>query len=165
MLLRLAVFPFAQNFYGDPMMRLKTLTAWMEHPFFLRSYIGARQFGPLHLYLLALGQWIHRDLDVGPRLISLIFGSLSAFPLYWLAAKRFGDRAALLSTLGLAIYPLHIQASTTAASEAIFLWFLLWALAMLDEAAKGSRSKLLLAGLAMAGGPAPCATTAGCMFP
>ena len=147
---RLAVFPFARNFYGDPMMRLKALTAWMAHPFFLKSFIGARQFGPLHIYLLALGQWMHADLDAGPRFISLIFGSLSAFPLYRLAERRFGRTAALLSTLGLAVYPLHIQASTTAASEAVFLWFLLWALAMLDEAPKRGRA-LLVAGLAMAG--------------
>ena len=142
---RLAVFPFAQNFYGDPVTRLKALTAWMAHPFFLKSFIGARQFGPLHIYLLALGQWIHADLDAGPRLISLIFGSLSAFPLFRLAERRFGRTAALLSTLGLAVNALHIQASTTAASEAVFLWFLLWALVLLD------RRSLLLAGLAMAG--------------
>ncbi len=154
---RLAVFPFAWNFYGDPLTRIKALTAWMAHPFFLKSFIGARQFGPLHLYLLALGQWIHRDLDGGPRLISLIFGSLSAFPLFRLAERRFGRTAALISTLGLAVYPLHIQASTTAASEAVFLWFLLWALALLDGGtarqgtAPGGTPKLLVAGLAMAG--------------
>lgn len=152
---RLAVFPFAQNFYGDPMTRLKALTAWMAHPFFLKSFIGARQFGPLHIYLLALGQWIHADLDVGPRFISLIFGSLSAFPLYRLAERRFGRTAALLSTLGLAVYPLHIQASTTAASEAVFLWFLLWALAMLDEAAgPPAQGPALPEGLAPLKGPA-----------
>ncbi len=154
---RLAVFPYAKNFYGDPMTRLKALTAWMAHPFFLKSFIGARQFGPLHIYLLALGQWLHADLDVGPRLISLVFGSLSAFPLFRLAERRFGRMAALLSTLALAVNPLHVQASTTAASEAVFLWFLLWALAMLDEGkaiqgeAPAPRPELLLAGLAMAG--------------
>jgi len=152
---RAAVFPFAKNFYGDPMMRIRALTAWMAHPYFLKSFIGAKQFGPLHLYLLALGQWIHRDLDAGPRLISLIFGSLTAFPLFRLAERRFGAKAALLSVLGLAIYPLHVQASTTAASEAVFFWFLLWALVCLDgtpaRATPARRPELLLAGLAMAG--------------
>jgi hypothetical protein len=145
LLVRLAVFPFAKNFYGDPIMRLEALTAWLKHPYFLKSFIGAKQFGPLHLYLLALGQWIQPDLEDGPRLISLVFGSLTAFPLFRLAERRFGPRAAFLAVLGLAIYPLHLQASTTAASEAVFLWFLLWAVALLDSRA------MVLAGLVMAG--------------
>lgn len=154
---RALVFPFAKNFYGDPAMRLKALSAFMAHPIFLRSFVVAHQFGPLHLYLLALGQWIHRDLEAGPRLLSLIFGSLTAFPLFSLAERRFGPTAALLSTLGLAIYPLHIQTSTTATSEAVFLFFLLSALALLDRAAAppgeapaGGRFTLQAAGLLMA---------------
>jgi 4-amino-4-deoxy-L-arabinose transferase-like glycosyltransferase len=139
---RAAVFPFAQNFYGDPAMRLRALTDWMAHPFFLRSFVGAKQFGPLHLYLLALGQWIHHDLDNGPRLLSLVFGGLTAFPLFSLTERRFGAVAALISTLGLAIYPLHIQTSTTATSEAVFLFFLLAGLSLLDRATEGSRSAL-----------------------
>ena len=150
LLVRVLVFPFAKNFYGDPAMRLKALTAWMAHPFFLRSFIGAQQFGPLHLYLLALGQWIHRDLDGGPRLLSLVCGSLTAFPLFALTHRRFGAPAGLLATLSLSVYSLHIQTSTTATSEAVFLLFLLAALAALDRAAAGAPAALLSAALLMA---------------
>ena len=149
-LVRLAVFPFAQNFYGDPVMRLHALSEWLAHPFFLRSFVGARQFGPLHLYLLAAMELLTREQLWGPRLLSLAFGTLSAWPFYALSARRFGARAALWSTLAFATYGLHVQASTTAVSEAVFLFFVLSGLALLDEADEGRVSRLLLAGLSMA---------------
>jgi 4-amino-4-deoxy-L-arabinose transferase-like glycosyltransferase len=148
-LVRLAAFPFAENFYGDPIMRLHTLSAWLAHPFFLRSFQGAHQFGPLHLYLLAAGEWLTGEQMIGPRVLSLAFGSLTAWPLFRLAEERFGASAALLSSLAFAVYGLHVQASTTAVSEAVFLFFLLFALAQLDRAADGGRH-LVIAGLSRA---------------
>ncbi len=132
-LIRVAVFPFAWNIYGDAPSRVEILLEWMEHPFFLRSFHGARQYGPLNLYLLAALEWLFPDRFVVPRLLSLLLGCLSAWPLYRLAEKRFGRRAAALSTWAFALYGLHIQSSTTAASEAVFLFFLLWALVFLDR--------------------------------
>jgi 4-amino-4-deoxy-L-arabinose transferase-like glycosyltransferase len=149
-LIRVAVFPFAENFYGDPVMRLRALSEWLEHPFFLRSFLGARQFGPLHLYLLAAMKLLTGEERIGPRLLSLIFGTLSAWPIFALSARRFGAQAALWSTLAFAVYGLHIQASTTAVSEAVFLFFVLSGLSLLDHAADGERLHLLLAGLSMA---------------
>lgn len=149
-LVRLAVFPFAQNFYGDPVMRLRALSDWLAHPFFLRSFIGARQFGPLHLYLLAAMQLVTHEQVWGPRFLSLGFGTLTAWPLYALSAQRFGARAALWSTLAFAAYGLHVQASTTAVSEAVFLLFMLSGLALLDGADDRRAWRLLVAGLAMA---------------
>jgi 4-amino-4-deoxy-L-arabinose transferase-like glycosyltransferase len=149
-LVRLAVFPFAQNFYGDPVMRLHALAAWMQHPFFLRSFVGARQFGPLHLYLLAAMELLTREQLWGPRLLSLAFGTLTAWPLYELSARRFGTRAGLWSTLAFATYGLHVQASTTAVSEAVFLFFVLAGLALLDGADDRHGWRVLTAGLSMA---------------
>jgi 4-amino-4-deoxy-L-arabinose transferase-like glycosyltransferase len=149
-LIRIAVFPFAENFYGDPVMRLRALSEWLEHPFFLRSFLGARQFGPLHLYLLAAMRLVTGEERIGPRLLSLIFGTLSAWPMFALSARRFGAQAALWSTLAFAFYGLHIQASTTAVSEAVFLYFVLSGLSLLDRAAEGERWHLPLAGLSMA---------------
>jgi hypothetical protein len=130
---RFAVFPFAWNIYGDAPSRVETLLEWMAHPFFLRSFHGARQYGPLNLYLLAALEWLHPDRFVVPRLLSLALGCLSAWPFFRLAEARFGRRAAAVSTWAFAVYGLHVQSSTTAASEAVFLFFLLWALVALDR--------------------------------
>jgi hypothetical protein len=132
-LVRAGVFPFAWNIYGDAPSRVEILLEWMAHPFFLRSFHGARQYGPLNLYLLAALEWLWPDRFVVPRLLSLALGCLSAWPFYRLAERRFGRRAAAISTWAFALYGLHIQSSTTAASEAIFLFFLLWALVFLDR--------------------------------
>ncbi|MHB8419967.1 MAG: glycosyltransferase family 39 protein [Myxococcales bacterium] len=133
---RAAVFPFAWNLYGDAPSRVVTVFDWLHRPFFLRSFLGARQFGPLNVYLLAAVGRLWPDRFVAPRLLSLLAGSLSAWPLYRLAEARFGRRAAALSAWAFAVYGLHVQASTTAASEALFLFFLLWALAALDRSAR-----------------------------
>ncbi len=148
-LVRVAVFPFAQNFYGDPIMRLRALSEWLAHPFFLRSFIGAHQFGPLHLYLLAAVAQVTHETMVGPRALSLLFGTATAWPLFRLAEHRFGSRAALISGLAFAVYGLHVQASTTAVSEGVFLLFLLAGLMLLDRAAEGT-GWVIAAGLSMA---------------
>ncbi|HUB06599.1 MAG TPA: glycosyltransferase family 39 protein [Myxococcales bacterium] len=146
---RVAVFPFAWNLYGDAPSRVVTVLDWLAHPFFLRSFRGARQFGPLNVYLLAAVEWLWPDRFVAPRLLSLVAGTLTAWPLYRLAERRFGRRAAALSTWAFAVYGLHVQASTTAASEALFLLPLLWGLVALDRAADRPRW-LAVAGFALA---------------
>ena len=153
-LVRALVFPFAWNLYGDAPARVQTVLRWLDRPFFLRSFEGARQFGPLNVYLLAALYRIVPDRFVVPRLLSLALGSLSAWPLYRLAERRFGRRAAAISSFAFALYGLHIQTSTTATSEGLFLFFLLWALAFLDRA-RGSARWLAPAALAMA---CACAT-------
>ncbi len=147
---RIAVFPFAWNLYGDAPARLNAVRRWLEQPFFLRSFRGALQFGPLNVYLLGGLARLFPDPYVVPRLPSLVLGSLTAWPLYRLAEARFGRRAAAVSTWAFALYGLHVQASTTAASEGLFLFFLLWGLVFLDRGASGRPGLLAPAALAMA---------------
>lgn len=147
-IVRALVFPFAWNLYGDAPARVETVLQWIRQPCFLRSFEGARQFGPLNVYLLAGLYWLVPDKYVVPRLLSLALGSLSAWPLYRLSEARFGRRAAAISGGALALYGLHIQSCTTATSEAIFLFFLLWALVSLDRACNNPRW-LVVAAVAM----------------
>src|SRR5205823_755718 len=53
--------------------------------------------------------------------------------LFRLALRERGPQAALWAALGLSLSPLHIQASTTGASEAVFLALFLGALLLLLE--------------------------------
>ncbi|MHB1847043.1 MAG: glycosyltransferase family 39 protein [Deltaproteobacteria bacterium] len=154
-LVRALVFPFAWNLYGDAPARVETVLRWLQAPFFLRSFEGARQFGPLNVYLLGALERLFPNPFVAPRLLSFALGSLTAWPLYRLAEARFGRRAAALSTWAFAVYGLHVQASTTAASEGVFLFFLAWGLVFLDRGLARSPRWLLGAALAMA---AACAT-------
>src|SRR5436190_10605416 len=86
------------------------------------------QFGPLHTTLmrpfLALDPWAPRS----SRYLSLLTGIAVLFPFLAFARRLVGQPAAELATFVLALSPLHVQASTTAASEALYL--LLWICAL-----------------------------------
>ena len=62
------------------------------------------------------------------RYLSLLAGIAVLFPFLAFARRLVGQPAAELATFALAVSPLHLQASTTAASEALYL--LLWVCAL-----------------------------------
>jgi hypothetical protein len=122
LVLRAALFPFAENKHGDAPMR-----ALIAERLTLEPAAGADpraycQFGPLHPTLMrafiALDPWVPRS----SRLLSLVAGLLVFVPFARLATRLVGPRRAELAALGLAASPLHLQASTTAASEALYLF-------------------------------------------
>jgi hypothetical protein len=121
--LRLALFAFAENKHGDAPMRALIAERMVLEP---QSALQPRtycQFGPLHTTLMrpfiALDSYAPRS----SRYLSLLAGIAVLFPFFALARRLCGDRAGL-ALFALAVSPLHLQASTTAASEALYL--LLW---------------------------------------
>jgi 4-amino-4-deoxy-L-arabinose transferase-like glycosyltransferase len=119
--LRAAVFPFADNKQGDaPMRALIAQRAALEPGAALnpRTYC---QFGPLHPALLAPIVALGGELSRSTRALSFAAGMLTFLPFLRLARRLVGEARAELAALGLAASPLHIQASTTAASEALYL--------------------------------------------
>lgn len=132
---RLALLAVNQNLGGDAIARTLLAQRWLEDPRWMTSFAdGGRQFGPLHLYLLALAQWLWPSLEHAGRVVSLVAGTLTAWPLYVFTARRFGPRAAQLAVLALAAWGLHVQCSTTAASEALNLLLVMGAVALFDVA-------------------------------
>jgi Dolichyl-phosphate-mannose-protein mannosyltransferase len=163
--LRVALFPFAENKHGDAPMRALIAERMVLDPpsaSLPRTYC---QFGPLHTTLMrpfiALDRWAPRS----SRYLSLLAGIAVFFPFLAFARRliaafdgdgdgaRAGDpaatdRRASLAAFALAVSPLHLQASTTASSEALYL--LLWVLALerlLAAVATGRRRTFALAGL------------------
>jgi hypothetical protein len=119
--LRVALFPFAENKHGDAPMRALIAERMVLDPpsaSLPRTYC---QFGPLHTTLMR--PFIALD-------------------------PAATDRRASLAAFALAVSPLHLQASTTASSEALYL--LLWVLALerlLAALGTGRRRTFALAGL------------------
>jgi 4-amino-4-deoxy-L-arabinose transferase-like glycosyltransferase len=137
---RLLVFPVNENLHGDAVVRVELAERWLAAPHWIGSFEdGAYQFGPLHLYLtgVALAAWPERE-DAG-RLVSLLFGVLSVIPLYLLTRRLFGWKAGLASGLAFAAWGMHIQMSTTAASEAFALFLVLSVLALFARGREESR--------------------------
>ena len=128
---RLPAFFLGIEHYGDAPIRIELAERWLAAPHFWRGFSEAFQFGPLHLSLIAssLALWPARHWS--PKLFSLACGLASLVLLYRLARRFVAKEAAFAAALILAFSPLHIQASTTAASEAPFCALLLGCLLLL----------------------------------
>ena len=137
---------------------------WMAHPHLITAFgDGAGQYGPLHLYLVGLATTVFVDREMAGRLLSLLCGVLTVVPLYKLGRRSPDGRPASLRALALAVWGLHVQFSTTAASESVALLLMLSALAAFVAALETGRSAE--SGLGRRLGqrsPRPFATTRGC---
>src|SRR5262249_49102147 len=127
-LARLAVFAIAENKHGDAPMRAMIAERMVLEPASAAVPRTYCQFGPLHTTLmrpfLALDPWALRT----SRYLSRLTGIAVLFPSPAFARRLVGQVGAEIATFVLAVSPLHVQASTTAASEALYL--LLWICAL-----------------------------------
>lgn len=126
LLLRVFFFPMAQNYQADSLARASLAERWAEHPHVIHDPNEIYVYGPAHIYTLGACTWLLGS-DLGPRLPSLLLGCLLVVPLIRLARRtgtRHGPAFAVAAT---ALHTIHVQSSTIAASEAIFLTPLLYA--------------------------------------
>ncbi|MBI5544919.1 MAG: glycosyltransferase family 39 protein [Deltaproteobacteria bacterium] len=122
-LVRVTLFPFAENLYGDSVVRSELAERWANEPTLYRSFKdGVYQFGPLHFYYMGLVMKAWPSREHATRFASLLLGLLVVVPLYRLGKRLFSRRAGVIAALGMSVWGLHVQASTTAASEAVFLF-------------------------------------------
>lgn len=142
---RLAVFPSNENLAGDAIVRTWLAHWWLGQPHLIGSFDqGSLQFGPLHLYLLALAELLVPALEHSGRVLSLVAGALTAVPLFSLTRRLFGRPAAAWAVVGFGLWGLHVQASTTAASEALNLLLVTSALALVQAWRDEGRREALL---------------------
>jgi hypothetical protein len=126
--LRVGLFPFAENKHGDAPMRALIAERMVLEPATAAIPRTYCQFGPLHTTLMrpfiALDSYAPRS----SRYLSLLCGLAVFFPFLAFARRLVGEARGQLAALALAVSPLHLQASTTASSEALYL--LLWVSAL-----------------------------------
>ncbi|HEX8703229.1 MAG TPA: glycosyltransferase family 39 protein [Myxococcaceae bacterium] len=131
---RLGVFPVNENRFGDAVVRTELAERWLQQPHLIESFQdGALQFGPLHVYLVGAALTV-LDREHAGRAVSLLFGVLSVVPLFLLTRRLFGWRAGVWAGLAFAVWGMHVQFSTTAASEAVALFFMLCVFALYAQA-------------------------------
>jgi 4-amino-4-deoxy-L-arabinose transferase-like glycosyltransferase len=153
---RAPAFLLGVEHYGDSPVRVELAERWAAAPHLWRGFSEAYQFGPLHLSLLGAALRIWPARFWSPRLVSLACGLLGVWLLFRIAARTLGAPAALCAACVLALSPLHIQASTSSASEAVFLALFLAALDRLLAARESDAAQEAgaLPGPAVAGGGA-----------
>ena len=122
---RIPALLLGMDHYGDAAVRVEIAERWARAPHLWHGFVEAYQYGPLHLSLIGTALRIWPDRLWAPRVLSLACGLLGIWLLFRVAHRFAGPQAAFVSALALALSPLHIQASTTAASEAPFLALLL----------------------------------------
>ncbi|WNG20145.1 ArnT family glycosyltransferase [Cystobacter fuscus] len=131
---RLLLMPFNENYYGDAVARTELSERWAREPHVITSYgDGTYQFGPLHIYLVGAALKAVPDKALAGRLVSLLFGVLAVVPLFSLTRRLFGWRAGMVAGLSLSVWGMHLQMSTTAASEALSLFLMLWVFALVAQ--------------------------------
>jgi len=121
------------EYYGDSPVRIEAAERWAAHPHLWRGFSESFQYGPLHLSLIG---WLIQLLGnrvVAARALSLLCGLLGVWLLGLLTLRHRDAASARWAMYGLALSPLHIQASTTGASEAVFLAMFLGALVLLES--------------------------------
>lgn len=138
---RLLLLPFNENLYGDAIPRTEMAERWMAHPHLITAFgDGTGQYGPLHLYLIGIAT-AFADREIAGRVVSLLCGVLTVIPLYDLGRRFAGEQAGRVACIALAAWGLHIQFSTTAASEALAVLLVISALAAFAAALETGRSR------------------------
>ena len=148
LVLRAGLFPFAENKHGDAPMRA-LIAEWLN----LVPHAAADprtycQFGPLHTTLMRPFLALDPVAPRSSRYLSFLCGIAVFFPFLRLARRLAAPAHAPLAALALAISPLHIQASITASSEALYLLLMVACLERLLAALeRGSPVTFAVAGL------------------
>jgi hypothetical protein len=153
--LRAAIFPFAENKHADAPMRALIAERTSLDPSAAADPRAYCQFGPLHVALMRPFLALDDEAPRASRYLSLLAGLATFWPFFALASRLVGGRAAGLAALALAVSPLHVQASTTAGSEALYLLLFIAMLERLTRALEDDAAPL--ASFALAGGLASLA--------
>jgi 4-amino-4-deoxy-L-arabinose transferase-like glycosyltransferase len=128
---RALTFLGAQNLYGDAVVRTELAERWLRNPHLITAFgDGAYQFGPLQLYATALPLALGVPREDAGRWVSLLFGTLMVLPLYALTRRLFDRQAGVVAALAFSVWGMHLQMSTTAGSEALCTFLVVWALSL-----------------------------------
>jgi hypothetical protein len=139
LLVRLLVFAFAENKLADAPMRALLAEYRSSTSAAARDPSSFHQFGPLPIEIMRLLLALGGDVRVISRVPSLIAGLALLLPFIALARRMTRDgQVVVAATLALALSPLAVQLSTTAASESIYLLFWLACLERLHAAVAGN---------------------------
>jgi len=101
----------------------------------------AIDYHPLYPLLIApVYNWFPEPEQAG-QLISLIFGTLTLWPLYWLGLRLFSPTIALIVGLLFACHPYLIRVSADVLSEATYMFFFTAAVALGWQALLSNRHR------------------------
>jgi 4-amino-4-deoxy-L-arabinose transferase-like glycosyltransferase len=106
-------------------------------------------YHPIYPMLVASFSKVLGDFELSGQMVSILFGTLTVIPIYYLARDAFGPWTALTSSLFLAILPRHVALSADFLSDPTYTFFFISAVWLGWEAlVVGDWKIIFLAGLA-----------------
>lgn len=105
-------------------------------------------YPPFYPFMIGLFSLLFGALELSGRLVSVFYGSLLIFPLFFMARWAFGNKIAIISCLLTIIYPNLCQFSSAVLSESTFMFLFLLGLIISWVAVSNNKSFFyILAGL------------------
>jgi 4-amino-4-deoxy-L-arabinose transferase-like glycosyltransferase len=103
------------------------------------SLYDAKQ--PLSMWLFGLSQYLFPDPLFAGRIVSVVFGIISAFGIYYLTKELFDKQVAQLTTISYLLSPLYLFFNTQALMEAHLVAVGIWSLLFLHKLIKTEKIK------------------------
>ena len=133
LLVRLGLLLVSVEIPGDGPSRAFLAYMWSKDPVFV-TYGG---WLPSYLYIPGLFYFVVHDPLVSTRILNLILGSVT-IPLYYFLIRRVYDRrVALLASLLLGVFPLHIGLSVSSLADISFLFATITSMLLLTGIGQG----------------------------
>jgi len=106
-------------------------------------------YHPLYPFLVALFWKVLGDFELSGQMVSIVLGTLTIIPIYYLTRGLFGGLTAFVSSVFLAILPRHVALSADFLSDPTYTFFFVSAVWLGWEGLRGNDLKVVfLAGLA-----------------
>lgn len=106
------------------------------------SLYDAKQ--PLSMWLFGLSQYIFSDPLFAGRIVSVLFGIISAIGIYYLAKELFDKQVAQLTTIFYLLSPLYLFFNQQALMESHLVTVGIWSLLFLEKLIKTEKIKFAL---------------------
>ena len=145
-ILKLSLLPFAQTTDADAVSRVFLSLNWLEHPHWIKTSVWA----PFHFYITGFALYLWNDLVYSPKVVNLIFSSLTLIPFYFFTKREFNKNGAFIAAVFLAFSPVLFRNSFLALSETPYLFFLMLSLNYLSRGIReNSQGFIALAGVSI----------------
>lgn len=144
---RLACIPYSEVVDADAVTRVFIAEKWLQDPY----WIGHGVWAPFHFYLTGLSIFFTTDRILGPILMTVLFGSLAAVPIYRFIKNISASDSAIIVTLLFVFNPLVFRNSLQPLAGVTNIFFVAMAVWLISEcllkAEKKQKLYSLLAGL------------------
>jgi hypothetical protein len=146
LVIKLSLFPFAQQVDSDGVSRIFTSMEWARHPYWILTNVWA----PFHYYFSGLMLMIWNNPEYSPALLHVLISIGLLFPFYFFTRREFNANGALAATFFLAISPVLFKNSFLVLAEIPGLFFIVMAMNWLSKGFKENNTTcFFLAGFAM----------------